>query len=85
MTPYIKLLAAEGKSSMAAKLMPGYSILHIGYRHGLAKVSALLVGLQYPIHIGGMIAVEHRRQSKVPDFVGSLDMLFAQSEIPLPD
>ena len=25
-----------------------------------------------------MIAVEHRRQSKVPDFVGSLDMLFAQ-------
>ena len=43
-----------------------------------AKVSALLVGLQYPIHIGGMISVEHRRQSKVPDFVESLDMLFAQ-------
>ena len=43
-----------------------------------AKVSALLVGLQYPIHIGSMIAVEHRRQSKVPDFVESLDMLFAQ-------
>lgn len=34
--------------------------------------------IQYPIHIGGMISVEHRRQSKVPDFVESLDMLFAQ-------
>ena len=38
-----------------------------------AKVSALLMGLQYPIHIGGMVAVEHRRQSKVPDFVDVLD------------
>ena len=42
------------------------------------KVSALLMGLQYPIHIGGMVAIEHRRQSKVPDFVDALDMLFAQ-------
>ena len=61
---YIKLLAAEGKSSDTGMAS--------------AKVSALLVGLQCPIHIGGIIAVEHRRQSKVPDFIGSLDMLFAQ-------
>lgn len=75
---YIKLLAAEGKSSMAAKLMPGIRFSTSDTGMASAKVSALLAGLQYPIHIGGMIAVEHRRQSKVPDFVGSLDMLFAQ-------
>ena len=63
---------------MAAKLMPGIRFSTSDTGMASAKVSALLAGLQYPIHIGGMIAVEHRRQSKVPDFVGSLDMLFAQ-------
>ena len=75
---YTKLLAAEGKSAMAAKLMPGIRFSTSDTGVASAKVSALLVGLQYPIHIGGMISVEHRRQSKVPDFVESLDMLFAQ-------
>ena len=36
------------------------------------------MGLQYPIHIGGMVSVDHEHQSKVEDFVDSLDMLFAQ-------
>lgn len=75
---YTKLLAAEGKTAMAAKLMPGIRFSASDTGVASAKVSALLVGLQYPIHIGGMISVEHRRQSKVPDFVESLDMLFAQ-------
>ena len=75
---YTKLLAAEGKPAMAAKLMPGIRFSTSDTGVASAKVSALLVGLQYPIHIGGMISVEHRRQSKVPDFVESLDMLFAQ-------
>ena len=75
---YTKLLAAEGKTAMAAKLMPGIRFSTSDTGVASAKVSALLVGLQYPIHIGGMIPVEHRRQSKVPDFVESLDMLFAQ-------
>ena len=75
---YTKLLAAEGKTAMAAKLMPGIHFSTSDTGVASAKVSALLVGLQYPIHIGGMISVEHRRQSKVPDFVESLDMLFAQ-------
>lgn len=75
---YTKLLAAEGKTAMAAKLMPGIRFSTSDTGVASAKVSALLVGLQYPIHIGGMISVEHRRQSKVPDFVESLDMLFAQ-------
>ena len=75
---YTKLLAAEGKTAMAAKLMPGIRFSTSDTGVASAKVSALLVGLQYPIHIGGMISVEHRRQSKVPDFVEGLDMLFAQ-------
>lgn len=75
---FTKLLAAEGKTAMAAKLMPGIRFSTSDTGVASAKVSALLVGLQYPIHIGGMISVEHRRQSKVPDFVESLDMLFAQ-------
>ena len=75
---YTKLLAAEGKTAMAAKLMRGIRFSTSDTGVASAKVSALLVGLQYPIHIGGMISVEHRRQSKVPDFVESLDMLFAQ-------
>ena len=75
---YTKLLAAEGKTAMAAKLMPGIRFSTSDTGVASAKVSALLAGLQYPIHIGGMISVEHRRQSKVPDFVESLDMLFAQ-------
>ena len=75
---YTKLLAAEGKTAMAAKLMPGIRFSTSDTGVASAKVSALLVGLQYPIHIGGMISVEHRRQSKVPDFVESLDRLFAQ-------
>lgn len=75
---YTKLLAVEGKTAMAAKLMPGIRFSTSDTGVASAKVSALLVGLQYPIHIGGMISVEHRRQSKVPDFVESLDMLFAQ-------
>ena len=75
---YTKLLAAEGKTARAAKLMPGIRFSTSDTGVASAKVSALLVGLQYPIHIGGMISVEHRRQSKVPDFVESLDMLFAQ-------
>ena len=75
---YTKLLAAEGKTAMAAKLMPGIRFSTSDTGVASAKVSALLGGLQSPIHIGGMISVEHRRQSKVPDFVESLDMLFAQ-------
>lgn len=75
---YTELLEAEGKSSMAAKLMPGIRFSTSDTGMASAKVSALLIGMECPIHIGGMIAVEHRRQSKVPDFIGSLDMLFAQ-------
>lgn len=77
---YHKTLAAQGKAALVAKLMPGirFSTSDTGYAS--AKVSALLLGLRYPIHIGGMVATEHRDQTKVGDFLSSLDMLFAQFE-----
>ena len=78
LSTYEKMLEAEGKKALAAKLMPGIRFSTSDTGVASAKVSALLMGLQYPIHIGGMVAVEHRRQSKVPDFVDDLDMLFAQ-------
>lgn len=78
LSTYEKLLAADGKKSMADKLMPGIRFSTSDTGMASAKVSALLMGLQYPIHIGGIVSVEHRRQSKVPDFVDSLNMLFAQ-------
>lgn len=78
LSTYEKLLEAEGKKALAAKLMPGIRFSTSDTGVASAKVSALLMGLQYPIHIGDIVAVEHRRQSKVPDFVDSLDMLFAQ-------
>ena len=43
-----------------------------------AKVSALLMGTQHPIHIGGCVAVDHRHQTKIADFETALDQLFAQ-------
>lgn len=75
---YTKLLESHGQAGLAAKMMPGIRFSTSDTGKASAKVSALLTGLQYPIHIGSMIAVEHRKQSKVPDFVESLDMLFAQ-------
>lgn len=75
---YSKLLTAQGHARTADKLTPGIRFSTSDTGMASAKVSALLLGLQYPIHIGGMVAVDHRRQAKVSDFADSLDMLFAQ-------
>ena len=75
---YAKVLKEQGKSAMAAKLMPGIRFMTSDTGVASAKVSALLTGLQYPIHIGGCIAVDHRHQKKVNDFENALDQLFAQ-------
>ena len=40
--------------------------------------AALLMGAQYPIHIGSCVAVDHRRQTTIADFSDALDQLFAQ-------
>lgn len=78
LSTYEKLLESQGQKTMATKLMPGIRFSTSDTGMASAKVSALLFGLQYPIHIGGMVAVEHRRQSKITDFTDSLEMLFAQ-------
>ena len=75
---YQRMLMANGKRQLADKLTPGIRFTTSDTGDASAKVSALLMGLQTPIHIGGMVAVEHRRQSKVMDFIDGLDMLFAQ-------
>jgi len=75
---YTKLLESKGQTSMASKLIPGIRFMTSDTGVASAKVSALLVGGQYPIHIGGCIAVDHRHQSKIEDFDNALDQLFAQ-------
>ena len=77
---YHKTLAAQGKAAVAAKLIPGIRFSTSDTGVASAKVSALLLGLRYPIHIGGMVSTEHRGQANVGDFQARLDMLFAQFE-----
>jgi hypothetical protein len=77
---YNKTLASHGKTALVSKLMPGIRFSTSDTGVASAKVSALLLGLRYPIHIGGMVATEHRGQTTVGDFLSSLDMLFAQFE-----
>jgi hypothetical protein len=77
---YHKTLAAQGKAVSVAKLVPGVRFSTSDTGVASAKVSALLLGLRYPIQIGGMVSTEHRGQSKTEDFQNSLDMLFAQFE-----
>lgn len=75
---YAKLLASQGNTKMASRLTPGIRFMTSDTGIASAKVSALLMGGQHPIHIGGCIAVDHRHQSKVSDFDAALDQLFAQ-------
>jgi hypothetical protein len=75
---YRKTLDAQGKTALAAKLMPGIRFSTSDTGRASAKVAALLLGLPCPIHIGGMVAVEHRGETSAEDFQKSLDMLFAQ-------
>ena len=75
---YAKHLASKGKAYLANNLVPGIRFITSDTGVASAKVSALLMGGQYPIHIGGCISVDHRHQSKVADFTAALDQLFAQ-------
>ena len=75
---YIKTLCATGKGALASRLTPGIRFMTSDTGVASAKVSALLVGGQHPIHIGKCVAVDHRHQSKISDFTNVLDQLFAQ-------
>lgn len=75
---YHKTLEAKGKLAIASKMMPGIRFSTSDTGISAAKIAAMIMGLQHPIHIGGIVSVEHRRNTKVKDFSQSLDMLFAQ-------
>lgn len=75
---YAKTIAALGQSKFADKLVPGVRFMTSDTGVASAKVSALLLGGQHPIHIGGCIAVDHRHGKKISDFDTALDQLFAQ-------
>ncbi len=75
---YSKMLASQGKTKLADKLIPGVRFLTSDTGIASAKVSALLVGGAHPIHIGGCISVDHRHGTTVADFDKELDQLFAQ-------
>lgn len=75
---YAKLLASQGKTTIASKLTPGIRFMTSDTGVASAKVSALLMGGQHPIHIGGCIAVDHRHKTTVANFETALDQLFAQ-------
>ena len=75
---YEQHLIADGKGLLADKLMPGIRFTTSDTGNASAKVSAMLMGPRFPIHIGGIVAVDHRNAKKIVDFSESLDMLFAQ-------
>ena len=78
LSAYDKTLRFYGKVGMASRLVPGIRFMTSDTGLASAKVSAMLMGTQHPIHIGGCIAVDHRHQKKVSDFDEALEQLFAQ-------
>lgn len=75
---YSKTLDSIGGAALSNRLIPGVRFITSDTGVGSAKVSALLMGMQYPIHIGSCIAVNHRHQTKIQKFEDVLDQLFAQ-------
>ena len=75
---YLKTLSAYNDKAKLNKIVPGVRFITSDTGVASAKVSALLLGGAYPIHIGGCIAVDHRHKSSVEDFEKALDQLFAQ-------
>ena len=75
---YKKTLSDQGKSAIADKLTPGIRFSTSDTGIASAKVSALILGLQTPIHIGGVLSVDHRHKKTVEDFKDALTLLFAQ-------
>ena len=73
-----KMLSAQGKTAMAKRLIPGVQFFTSDVGVSSAKVSALLMGGQYPISIGSCISVDHRHNSKVYDFNTATGQIFSQ-------
>lgn len=63
---YEKMLESMGKKATASRLTPGIRFSTSDTGMASAKVAALLVGLEHPIHIGSIVAVEHRAPVQDP-------------------
>ncbi len=77
---YSKLLDSNGKGGILRRMMPGVRFTTSDIGISSAKVSALLIGNGYSIHIGDCINIDHRNKKTVADFDKALDQLFAQYE-----
>lgn len=75
---YIKTLSEYNDKAKLDKIVPGVRFITSDTGVAAAKVSALLLGGAYPIHIGSCIAVDHRHGTSIKDFDKALDQLFAQ-------
>ena len=78
MGTYVKTLETNGQKTLATKLMPGIRFMTSDTGVASAKIAAMFVGGQYPIAIGGCIAVDHRHKANIQDFEKSVDLLFAK-------
>lgn len=77
---YRKALEARNKTMFASKLMPGVQFVTSDTGVSSAKISAVIYGMEYPIHIGSVLAVEHRYEHQIDNFAESMDQLFVQYE-----
>ncbi len=77
---YSRLLNSNGKRGMLRRMTPGVRFTTSDIGVSSAKVSALLMGNGYSIHIGDCINIDHRNKKTVADFDKALDQLFAQYE-----
>lgn len=77
---YSKLLESRGKGGIIRRMTPGVRFTTSDIGISSAKVSALLIGNGYSIHIGDCINIDHRNKKTVADFDKALDQLFAQYE-----
>ncbi len=75
---YARTLASKGQVKTAKKMVPGIRFMTSDTGIASAKVCAMIMGTQHPIHIGSCLSVDHRLKKKVEDFGQELDQLFAQ-------
>jgi len=75
---YEKALTTEEQRNLVKKAVPGIFFATSDTGVSSARVSARLTGLDTPIPIGSVLAVDHRNKSKISDFEMNMDQVFAK-------
>ncbi len=75
---YVKTLEANGQKALASKLVPGVRFMTSDTGVASAKISAMFLGTQHPIAIGGCVAIDHRHKAKIEDFEKAIGLVFAK-------